>query len=83
MNSFCENNDRVKNTGEFVLEALLNSNIESINDLNLYGNESWFRHPDTEEEILSNVALLAELISKQTGLQHLNLGGYYFNSNAT
>ena len=83
MNSFCENNDRVKNTGEFVLEALLNSNIESINDLDFYENPSWFRHPGTKEEIFSNVELLAELIYKQASLQHLNLGLNLFSSNAT
>ena len=83
MGYFSCNLDKVENIGELILEALLNSNIESINDLNLFNNPSWFRHPDTKEEIFSNVALLAELISKQAGLQHLNLVVNYFTSNAT
>ena len=61
--------DREENIGEFVLETLLSSNIESITDLNLRDNRSWFN-----EESLSNVSLLAELISKQTGLQNISIG---------
>ena len=70
--------DRDENIGEFVLETLLSSNIESITDLNLRDNRSWFN-----EESLSNVSLLAELISKQTGLQNISIGANYFSSNAT
>ena len=83
MKYFSEYSDRDENIGELILEALLNSNIESINDLNLFFNPSWFRHPETKKEKSSNVVLLVELISKQVGLQHLNLGGNYFTSNAT
>ena len=83
MGNFSDDEDRVENISEHILEALLNSNIESINDLNLFNNPSWFRHPDTKDEISSNVDLLAELISKQAGLQHLNLGENLFSSNAT
>ena len=42
--------DIVENMGELVLEALLSANIDTITDLNLSGNSSWFENPDTEEE---------------------------------
>ena len=83
MYQFSGNRDRDVNIGELVLETLLNSNIEFITDLNLSYNLSWFKHPDTQEERPSNVDLLVEFISKQTGLQHLNLGYNNFSSNAT
>ena len=44
---FSHNKDRDENIGEIVLETLLNSNIESITDLNLGGNYSWFWDPNT------------------------------------
>ena len=69
--------------GELVLETLLSSNVDSIIDLNLSDNNSWFWHPVTKEERSDNVDLLAELISKQTALQHLNLRNNGFSSNAT
>ena len=69
--------------GELVLEALLNSNIDTITDLNIEGNLSWFRHPGTKEERYCNVNLLLELFSKQAGLQHINLCDNRFSSNAT
>ena len=47
MYCFSDKYDTVENIGELVLEALLNSNIESIQDLNLSGNKSWFRHLET------------------------------------
>ena len=67
--------DRDVNIGELVFETLLGYDIKSITDLNLNCNESWFMHPDTKVEISSNVDLLAELITKQTGLQHIHLSG--------
>ena len=69
--------------GEIVLETLLASNIETITDLNLRGNLSWFNHPITKEERTSNVNLLADLISKQAELQKLDLSVNYFSLNAT
>ena len=69
--------------GELVLEALLSSNIDTITDLNLGYNKSWFEHPDTKEERQGNVDLLLELITKQAGLQHINLCHNFYSSNAT
>ena len=62
MSSFSKKEDREENIGELVFETLLNSNIESITDLNLRENRSWFWNPVTREERSSNVDLLAELI---------------------
>ena len=42
--------DREQNIGELVLESLLSSNINSITNLDLSINPSWFRHLDTNEE---------------------------------
>ena len=50
MNSFSGQKDYEENMGEQVLEALLSSNIDTITDLNLGNNTSWFKHPDTKEE---------------------------------
>ena len=83
MNLFSASFDREENIGEFVLEALLSSNIDTITNINLRDNRSWFRHPDTKEEIEDNGGLLAELISKQAGLQHINLSMNNFSSNTT
>lgn len=69
--------------GEIVLETLLSSNIDSITDLNLSDNYSWFYHPETHEERTINIELLAELISKQAGLHHINLGRNCFSITAT
>ena len=71
MYSFSSGDDRDVNIGELVFETLLGYDINSIIDLNLNCNNSWFAHPDTDVEISSNVDLLAELLSKQTGLQHI------------
>lgn len=86
-----------ENMGEIVLETLLSSDIDCISNLDLSSNASWFwpsRFPEesseTEEEKTSNAELLAELIDKQTGLQHILLGtmnedanGNQFSSSAT
>ena len=64
MNEFSGNEDVSENIGELVLEILLSSSIDSIADLNLSKNKSWFK-----EDREGNVDLLAELISKQAGLQ--------------
>ena len=61
----------------------MSSNINTITDLNLRANESWFKHPDTKEERSDNVALLADLIIKHADLQHIDLGTNFFSSNAT
>ena len=81
--AFSSGKDRDDNIGELVLETLLSSNIDTISDLNLVSNSSWFKHPVTYEERSSNLDLLVELISKQTGPQHLYLSNNYFSSNAT
>ena len=47
MDTFSVNNDREQNIGELVLESLLCSDIDSITDLNLVSNSSWFKHPDS------------------------------------
>ena len=82
MNFFSCNNDRVENIGELVLEVLLSSNIDSITDLGLSGNESWFKNPNSLEERSYNVDLLLELISKQAGLQKIGFGGDKDDNNA-
>ena len=75
MKGFSADKDKEENIGELVFETLLSSNVDTIIDLDLSGNSSWFKHPDTGEEISSNVGLLAELIYKLAEIQHLNLGG--------
>ena len=64
--------------GEIVLESVLTSQIDSINDLNLGINKSWFG-----EDRSGNTDLLAELISKQSGLEHLNLAANFSSNDAT
>ena len=66
MDGFSMDRDYYENIGEIVLEALLISNIDSIVDLNLRWNISWFNHP-------TNVDLIEEIISKQAGMKHINL----------
>ena len=58
MDYFSMNKDKDTSIGELVLESLLSSNIESITDLNLSFNKSWFKNFDTIEESSSNVDLL-------------------------
>ena len=50
MSWFSYKQEYVEEIGELVLEALLSSNITSITDLNLGCNESWFAHPELEDE---------------------------------
>ena len=83
MNLFSGRCDIDENIGELVLESLLASRINSIAELNLGGNESWFRHPETSEERSGNIDLLAELIEKQAVLNKIDLGGDKFKSNST
>ena len=68
-------NDDKENIGELILEALLSSNIDSITDLNLVNNYSWFKNPNTREERSGNIDLLVELILKQASLQKIDLNG--------
>ena len=82
MKEFSWFNDREWNIGELVLETLLFSSIVSITDLRLCANGSWFTNPVTKEERTGNVQLLSEFISKQTGLQYLDLNTDDFSSNA-
>ena len=42
MENFSGSNDLDENTGELVLEILLNSSIDTITNLNFYENSSWF-----------------------------------------
>ena len=83
MEGFSHDKDRYQNIGELVFETLLNTSVNSIIDLNLDNNKSWFWQPDTKEERSGNIDLLAELISRQTRLQNINLSYNQFSSNAT
>ena len=76
MYQFSGGKEDTENIGEIVLESLLTSTIDSITDLNLGDNSAWFKQP-------ANGDLLAELLSKQAGLQKINLERNYFSSNAT
>ena len=77
------NSDIDENIGELVLESLLASRIDSIEELNFSGNKSWFWNPQTNEERTGNIDLLAEIISKQAGLKQIDLGRNFFSSNST
>ena len=57
--AFSTNEDKVENICELVLESLLSSNIDTITNLNLSNNKSWFNHPDTQQERSGNIDLLA------------------------
>ena len=81
MEYFSYDSDSEQNIGELILETLLSSNINSINDLNLSYNSSWFNNPNTGEERSGNVDLLVELILKQASLQKIDLR-YNFSDNA-
>ena len=59
MERFSGHEDKNENIGELVLESLLSSRIESITNLDLTYNVSWFEHPDTKEERSGNIDLLA------------------------
>ena len=48
MDKFSANKDLNVNIGELVLECLLSSRIDSITNLVLNSNESWFCHPETK-----------------------------------
>ena len=76
MNRFSADQEKDENIGELVLETLLSYSVNSIIDLNLGCNQSWFKHP-------GNVDLLTELISRQTCLQIISLNCNRFSSNAT
>ena len=82
MGTFSDKHDRDQNFAEIILETLLSSNIDSITNIRLFNNESWFKNPVTKEDRFSNVELLGELFSKQTGLEHINLGQCEFSNNA-
>ena len=43
MSEFSSGSDKIENIGELVLEILMSSSIDSITDLDLGGNSSWFR----------------------------------------
>ena len=79
MSYFSDDKDELNNIGELVLEILMSSNIDSITDLDFSQNPSWFKG----EARSGNVDLLVELITKQTGLQKINLESNPFTSIAT
>ena len=79
MNTFSDDRDTDQNLGELILETILSSNIDSIIDLNFRENKSWFTNPSRS----GNADLLVELISKQAGLQHIDLNANIFYSNTT
>ena len=82
MQSFCSDDFLfITNFGENVFETLLNSNIDCITDLNLSSNRFWFQ-PRTNDKP-NNFNLLAELISKQTGIEHIDLSTNFFSTSAT
>ena len=83
MGKFSSGSDSNGNICETILESLLSSNIDSITNLNLGSNKSWFKNSGTNQEICSNAVLLSELISKQAGIHHINLRYNLFTSNAT
>ena len=83
MNFFSYDKDSDENIGELVLDTLLSSNIDTITDLNLGGNESWFWNLATKQERLENVDLLAALISKQDAIHHISLNRNFFSRSAT
>ena len=62
MQRFSLNKDVNESVGEAILEALYNSNIATIQNLNLSFNESWFRHPQTKEDREGILDLLVEII---------------------
>ena len=64
MTRFSKDKDHDENIGELVLENLLNSNIDTIINLDLRWNRSRFKHLYTGEERSGNVDLLVELITK-------------------
>ena len=45
---FSKDNDSDQSAGEIILEALLNSSINTIQDLDLSNNYSWFSIGDTK-----------------------------------
>ena len=65
-----------------ILEPLLNSNVDSIADLNITNNLYWFNE-SYQGDVHNNVVLLSELITKQAGLLKINLEGNLFCSKAT
>lgn len=84
MDSFRTKNPDINvNIGEIVLKTLLDSNVNSITNLNLRNNRSWFWDFGSYKERFGNVELLTELISKQACLQHLDIGSGLYSSNAT
>ena len=48
---FSKNNDKDGSIGNFILKSLVASNIESIIDLDLSANSSWFKHADIGEDL--------------------------------
>ena len=62
---FSSYRDEKENIGELVLEILLNSSIDTMINLDLSSNDSWF----TGEERSVNEDLLVELLSKFVALQ--------------
>ena len=69
-NNYSDDNE--ENAGEIILEALVNSQISSIQNLQLGNNKEWFNNGNDANEGV--VDMLVEVISKQSScLQTLNL----------
>ena len=77
MHSFSSWSDSEQSIGELILETLLNFTVDSLIELNLGENKSWFKQRS------ANIALLSELISRQTRLRIISLSKNEFSSIAT
>ena len=64
MMRFSGRRDGNESAGEIILEALLNSSIITIEELNLFQNSSWFENPRTSAEREGTVDMLADIICK-------------------
>ena len=66
--------------GEPILEALLNSSINTLVSINLSANKLWFEENDSS---VSSVELLIEAIGMQSGLEHLIFDQNSLSQNVT
>ena len=83
MKNYSSNVDKDQNIGELIFETLLNYRVDTIVELNLSINQSWFMHPGTHEERTGNIDHFTEFISRQTHLQIIDLSWNELSSNAT
>ena len=81
LSNFCDDKDGDQSSGQIILEALFNSSICTIQDLNLSHNSSWFNKVNTGEDREGALEMLTEVISNQSpNLQILNLGKNSYSS---